>query len=286
MEIEDIELTLLINAIRLRYGHDLSTYALPSLKRRLKQALHELNFHSISELIPFVLQDCLNYVKLLNLLSITITEMFRDPDVYRYMRQHVIPELKALPYVKFWVAGCATGEEAYSLAIMLHEENLLERSQIFATDINLDAIKKAREGVYDKALINTYENNYCNSGGKHGLKDYFDFSRFSSVTVRPYLKETVIFAQHDLTKEQEFSEVHMILCRNVLMYFNELSQRNILRTFKNSLYQNGFLCIGKRETLSTCSELIPLEKHVKIFIKEQTATTDKLIPPLKITTPV
>lgn len=274
METEEIELFLLKEAILQRYGHDLNSYATPSLKRRLTQAINQLGFNSISQLIPWILHDSNNYIKLLNDLSITVTEMFRDPEVFKFIRESIVPDLIIQPYSKFWIAGCATGEEAYTLAILLYEEGLLDNSLIFATDISQKAINKAREGIYNKELINSYNHNYLSGGGKHSLSEYFTFSRFSNVKIKQFIKEKIVFAQHDLTKEKEFSEVHMVMCRNVLMYFNQLSQQNIVNMFKNSLYKNGYICIGKRETLHSDNSVIVLSAENKFYQYTQNNLTE------------
>lgn len=274
MHTNDIEINLLVSAIQMRYGHDLSYYAKASLKRRVQQAVKRLEKNSISELIPLILHNSDNYYQLLNELSITVTEMYRDPEVFARIRTKVIPLLEGLPYIKIWHAGCASGEEVYSLAILLHEYNLLEGTLIYATDVNQQAINIAREGIYHKDLFESYAENYEKSGGKSHLSDYFIHSRFSSIKIKPFIKEKVVFARHDLTQEEEFSEVHMIMCRNVLMYFTRRYQDLIVKMFNKCLYNNGILCIGKHEALAKEEGYEQIDSEAKIF----KYTTTKLSP--------
>jgi len=265
MKLEEIELNLLISAIQQQYGHDLNSYAIPSLQRRVKNALSGLHLKHISDLIPFILHDYANYTRLLNELSITVTGMFRDAEVFLTLRNDVLPTMNSQPYIKIWHAGCATGEEVYSLAIILHEKNILDKCIIFATDINQQAIDIARQGIYNKDYILNFSNSYQDAGGEKSLNDYFVFSRFSTIRVKPFIKEKIVFARHDLTFEEEFSEVHLVLCRNVLMYFSDVCQKKIIAMFKQSLYPGGYLCIGQREMIEDDSELKAFAAQKRIF---------------------
>jgi chemotaxis protein methyltransferase CheR len=265
METEDIELSLLIQAVHKRYGHNLRLYAEASLKRRLQHAIEKLKYENISQVIPHVLHNEYFYHQLLSELSITVTEMFRDPDVFFEIQKTLFPSLQKYPYRKIWHAGCATGEEAYSLAILLFENNLLDNSTIFATDVNQQAIDHARLGIYNKKLVKSFEYNYQLAGGKARLSDYFTFSRFSTVQVKPFLRDKMVFARHDLTSEQEFSHVHLVFCRNVLIYFSEHFKKDIINTFKDSLYSGGYLCLGKRESLSEDEDFICCNNVTKLY---------------------
>ncbi len=245
---ENIEIDLLVEAIFKRYGYDFRNYARASLKRRIKLFLDQTEYHRILEMLPALLDDESFFRSLLKKLSIPVTEMFRDPLVYKAIRKEVVPILKTYPFIKIWHAGCATGEEVYSLAILLKEEGLYDRAQIYATDINDDVLERAREGIYAVKDIKRYTTNYQKSGGKEFFAKYYH-SQYESVIMNRDLKENIIFANHNLVIDSVFGDMHLIMCRNVMIYFDKILQNRVLKLFYNSLIHHGFLCLGSKESL-------------------------------------
>jgi len=246
--VENIEITLLLEGIFLRYGHDFRSYGRASVERRIRQFQEKSGYAAISEMIPKLLRDETFFQGLLRDLSITVTEMFRDPFVYRRIREKVIPLLHTYPFIKIWHAGCATGEEAYSLAIVLQEEGLYERATIFATDFNDTALEKAKTGIYPMDNVKLFTNNYHGSGGTLPFSEYYH-AHYESMAISPSLKKRIVFANHNLVTDAVFSEMHMILCRNVLIYFDATLQKKVLGLFRESLIRGGFLCLGNKESL-------------------------------------
>lgn len=269
-EIEKIEIDLFLESLYRRYGHDFRQYARASMKRRLRHILTKFGYPNISALIPTLVHDETFAYKVINEFSVTVTEMFRDPDFYRAMRERVIPYLKTYPFIKVWVAGCATGEEVYSLAILLQEENLYRAATIFATDFNEIALKKAREGIYPLKDIQQYTINYQRSGGVVSFGDYY-FAKYGSAIMHPSLKANITFANHNLVTDGVFSEVHLILCRNVLIYFDRALQNRTLGILADSLGHAGFLCLGTKETLDysrVCEQFRVVDAVNKIYQKQ------------------
>ena len=247
-EIERLEISLLLEAIYERYGYDFRAYARASVDRRVRQFLAESGCRAVSEMIPKVLHDEAFFSRLVQYFSVSVTEMFRDPFVYRAIRKEVVPILRTYPFFKVWHAGCATGEEVYSLAILLKEEGLYERATIYATDISAVALEKAREGIYALGNIQRFTANYQQAGGQASLADYYH-GRYGSVIVDGSLKERITFATHNLVSDNVFSETHLVFCRNVLIYFNQELKNRALGLFTDSLVHGGFLCLGTREDL-------------------------------------
>ncbi len=247
-EIETLEIELLLNAIYSRYGYDFRNYARASLNRRVLDFLAKTEFHKISELLTPVLYDHDCFQSLLYSISVTVTEMFRDPSFYKKLRQEIIPYLQTYPHIKIWNAGCSTGEEVYSIAILLKEEGIYDRCQIYASDFNDHALAKAREGIYaiEKIKLNTA--NYQKSGGKKSFADFY-LCEYGSVIMNRDLKQNVTFAHHNLVVDQVFGEMNMIICRNVLIYFDSVLQNKVLKLFHDSLKLNAFLCLGKKESI-------------------------------------
>ena len=246
IELEQLEIELLLNAVFRESGYDFRNYAGASLQRRIHHLRERLGESTISGLIPLVLHDREAMRQLILVMSVTVTEMFRDPEVFLFLREEIIPYLKTFPFVRIWVAGCASGEEVYSLAILLSEEGLYERCQIYATDFNSDALRKAEEGIYQLEQVKEYMDNYRRSGGKDSLSRYFH-SQYDSVIMDSSLKRNITFAVHNLATDTSFCEVNLILCRNVMIYFNRDLQVRVFNLFKESLSANGFLCLGTRE---------------------------------------
>jgi len=251
-DVERIEVDLVLDAIARRYGYDFRNYARASLRRRLQHRLNECGGGHLSDLIPRLLHDPDCFAALLGDLSITVTEMFRDPPFFRAVREHVVPVLRTYPFVKIWHPGCATGEEVYSMKILLTEEGLGDRLLIYATDFNKGSLDKAREAIFPDERIELYAANYAQAGGKARLADYYT-AGFGSVKLRRSLTENITFAHHNLVADGVFGEMNMIVCRNVLIYFDRVLQDRVLNLFLDSLCHRGFLCLGARETLEFSS---------------------------------
>jgi chemotaxis protein methyltransferase CheR len=247
-DIEDIEIRLLFEAIYQRYGHDFRDYANAFIKRRVRVVLETSDCKTITEITQKVLVDETFFQWFLFHFSITVTEWFRDPLFFNALREKVIPYLKTFPFIKIWHAGCATGEEAYSLAILLKEEGLYDRATIFATDFNDDALAKASRGIYPVKDIKAASKCYRQTGGAHSLTGYFH-AKYDSLIVDKSLKENITFANFNLVTDGVFGEMHLILCRNVLIYFDKSLQNRVLSLFSESLLYRGFLGLGSKESL-------------------------------------
>lgn len=245
---DDIELELLLEAIFQRYGYDFRSYSKASLRRRVDQHLMLARYPNVGQLIHDILHKGEAFSALLSCLTINVTEMFRDPDFYKAFREKVVPVLRTHPFLKIWHAGCATGEEIYSMAILLEEEGLYERSQIYATDIDKEVLEKARRGIFPVAELRKYTDNYQRAGGMRSLADYYT-AKYDNVIMDPRLKKNIIFADHDLATDQVFGEMQVIFCRNVLIYFNRELQNRVFSLFYDSLDIGGTLCLGSKESL-------------------------------------
>jgi len=248
LENENIEIELFLQAIHMKFGYDFRNYGKAHIKRRVRHRLSVSDFNNVSELINKILYDPVFYQEILQDLSITVTEMFRDPDFYQAVRKEVVALLKTYPFIKIWHAGCATGEEVYSMAILLKEEGLLKRAQIYATDFNQIALQKARNGIYPIGRIKEYTQNYQKSGGKASFSDYYN-ARYESVILNDSLKDNVVFADHNLVTDGVFGEMNMVICRNVMIYFDKDLQNKVIKLFYDSLVPGGFLCLGSKESL-------------------------------------
>lgn len=250
MSSEDIEVKLFIEGMYLKHGYDFRDYSKAHMKRRIKNKLLMSNLESISEMQHRMLTDEEFFKSLLPAFSINVTEMYRDPEFFAYVRKEIIPLLKTYPKIKIWHAGCSTGEEVYSMAIMLQEEGLYERCQIYATDFNEGILEKAKEGIYPLEVVKDYTSNYIRSGGKNDFADYYT-AKYDAVIMNQSLKKNVIFARHNVVTDQVFGEMNMIICRNVLIYFNNELQNRVVKLFKESLCKGGILCLGSKETLNS-----------------------------------
>lgn len=247
-DLNKIEADLLLEAIHRRYGYDFRSYSRASIQRRLEEFMIANGIPSASEMIPRVLHDEVFFSRLFGKFSIPVTEIFRDPFVYLAIRKKVVPMLRTWPHIKVWIAGCATGEEAYSLAIVLKEENLYDRSTIYATDFNEEALGQAREGSYGIKKMKDATKNYQLSGGRAFFSDYYHADCKAAVMEKS-LKERIVFSNHNLSSDSAFGETHLVFCRNVLIYFNRELKERVLQIFDNSLVMGGLLCLGTRETL-------------------------------------
>lgn len=244
----DIEVKLMLEAVYLRYQHDFRDYAVTSLRRRMRQAMTRFGCERLSELQDRLLREPEVFAQMLQYFTVQVSEFFRDPNYFAALRREVVPLLATYPSIKVWVAGCSSGEEVWSLAILLSEENLLERTLIYATDINPEALRKAEAGVYPLDRIALFSKNYLAAGGKSSLSDYY-VSAYDSVVFDRRLKKQVVFADHSLATDTVFSEVHLVSCRNVLIYFNPTLQDRAIALFRDSLVHRGFLGLGSKETL-------------------------------------
>jgi chemotaxis protein methyltransferase CheR len=246
--VEDIEIRLLLEALYQRYHYDFRHYARASIKRRLIQAREQLGFSSISAMQDSVLHDPSALPRLLGYLTVQVSEMFRDPAYFRALREKVIPHLRTYPSLKIWIAGCSSGEELYSLAILFREEGLDQRTLFYATDINPDALHAAEAGVYSLERVRKFTENHQKSGAKSSLSDYYT-ANYGRAVFDKALRSRVVFSDHSLVTDAVFAEMHLISCRNVLIYFDRALQDRAIGLFRDSLARKGFLGLGSKESL-------------------------------------
>lgn len=267
LELERIELNLFVQALRERYGYDFAQYAPASLTRRVRQLVHDHEAGTISALVARVLHEPAFLPKVLQGLSVPVSDMFRDPPVFRALREQVLPLLASYPHINIWQAGCAHGQEVYSLAILLEEAGLYDRCQIYATDFNEQALTLAREGIYPVRDAQQWSRNYQASGGTHSLADYYS-ARYQFIKLDQQLRRNVTFANHNLVADESFCEAHLVLCRNVLIYFSNALQNRTLSLFRDSLVRGGFLCLGMRECLDfapAVADFTPLDASLRLY---------------------
>lgn len=246
--IEDIEIQLLLDAVYRHYHYDFRHYARASIKRRLIQARNHWGYDSISEIQSAVLHDETMLPRLLNYLTVQVSEMFRDPSYFRALREKVVPHLRTYPSLKVWVAGCSHGEELYSLAILFAEEGLADRTIFYATDINPVALRAAQAGVFPLDRIRLFTENHRLSGGRSSLSDYY-VADYDRAVFDKSLRDRTVFSDHSLVTDAAFGEMHLISCRNVLIYFDRTLQDRVVGLFGESLVRGGFLGIGSKESL-------------------------------------
>ena len=247
-ENEKIEIDLLIRAIYLKYGYDFRDYSKASRRRRILGRLSKSKLSTISEMQHKLLHDPVFFEKLLLDLTVNVSEMFRDPLFFKAVRETVAPELKKLPFTKVWHAGCSTGEEVYSMAILLREEGILDASTIYATDVNEAVLADAKKGVFPIEKMKDYTRNYKMAGGLASFADYYT-ARYDHVIMDRGLKKNIVFSDHNLVTDGVFGEMDLIICRNVLIYFNRDLQDRVFGLFTESLRAGGFLCLGSKETI-------------------------------------
>ena len=246
--VDDIEIPLLLDAIDSRYHYDFRSYSMASLKRRLAVARMQLGCDTLSNLQAKVLHEPEAFARLLQYLTVQVSDMFRDPSFFRAMREHVVPVLRTYPSLKVWVAGCSTGEELYSYAILLHEEGLLERTILYATDINPESLHKAAAGVYPIDRIAAFTESHRLSGGKGTLANYYS-AAYGRAAFDRALRKNVVFSDHSLATDSVFAEVQVVSCRNVMIYFDRALQERALQLLKDALCRRGFLGLGAKESL-------------------------------------
>jgi len=268
-ETEQIEIDLLLEAVFRKYGYDFRSYARASIERRLRRFAAGTDCKVVSELIPRVLHDQGLFERLARFISIPVTEMFRDPFAYRAVREQLIPMLKTWPHFKIWHAGCATGEEVYSLAIVLMEEGVYERTTIYATDFNPEVLERAQDGIYELSGMREATANYQLAGGKESFSKYYH-ARYDAAVMDATLRDRVVFSAHNLASDSAFGEMHLVFCRNVLIYFNRELKNRALELFTESLVHGGFLCLGSKEDLQFTSvheHFQVLDRRARIYRK-------------------
>jgi chemotaxis protein methyltransferase CheR len=246
--VEALELDLLLQAVFRLYGFDFRDYARASMRRRIANIMRREEVSTISALQDKVLHDRACWERFLNGISVNVSAMFRDPGFFLAFRQHAVPVLRTYPFIRIWHAGCSLGEEAFSLAILLEEEGLYDRSLIYATDINELTLRQARDGIYPAELMQKYTQNYLNAGGRRSFSEYYT-ARYDFAIVRPTLQRNIVFSQHNLVSDAPFNEFNVILCRNVMIYFNRGLQERTHKLFHDSLGTFGILGLGARESL-------------------------------------
>ena len=269
-DLEELELRLLLKAISNYYGHDFHDYAKASMIRRVHKHMEHVGVTQISGLIPLFLHNRDAFNEFVRNMSVVVTDMFRDPTFFLAIRKEVVPILKTYPFIKIWHAGCASGQEVYSMAILLEEEGLLDRCQIYATDFNDHALNIARKGIYPQGDMLVYEKNYQIAGGRGALTNYCHQS-YESVKFSDRLTEKITFANHNLVTDGVFGEMNLVFCRNVLIYFNRTLQNRVLTLLADSLVPRGLLCIGRRENLiksAITDQVEPLNNALRIYRKK------------------
>lgn len=266
-DLEQLELRLLLEAVHTHYGYDFRGYSRSSLRRRVWRRVTEERLATISGLQELVLHEPEAMERLLVDLSINVTSMFRDPTFYAALRSTVVPLLKTYPYIRIWNAGCSTGEETYSLAILLQEEGLADRTRIYATDINEGVLRQAKEGFFPLDRMREFTRDYIRGGGTAAFSDYYKVYG-ERVRFDPALVESVVFAQHNLVSDGRFNEFHLVVCRNVLIYFDRDLQNRVHGLFYESLIRFGMLALGNKESIrftSHAADYAELDPHEKLY---------------------
>jgi chemotaxis protein methyltransferase CheR len=246
--VEDNEIKSLLIEIKNRYGYDFLDYSLDSFKRRIIRLITFDNLANFAELRFKVLNDEDYFNTFIEKVTVTVTEMFREPLFFKALKEKILPQLATYPFIRIWHAGCATGEEIYSMAIMLKEEGLLEKSLIYATDINQQVLEQAQSGLISKSQLELFTQNYKNAGGKEELSDYYHEME-DGLMFDKELKRRMVFSTHNLVSDQSFNEFNLVVCRNVLIYFKRELQNRVIGLFKDSLPNLGFLALGNKESI-------------------------------------
>lgn len=247
-ELFDLELKILLEALYRRYHYDFRRYAMSSLRRRVRHAMARYACERVSDLQHLLLHQPDVFSQAMQFFTVQVSEMFRDPDFFSALRTQVVPVLRTYPSIKIWVAGCSTGEEPWSLAILLREEGLLDQAIIYATDINPVALGKAEAGIFDLERMALFSRNYLRAGGRASLSDYYT-TAYNGAAFDRSLRRGIVFADHSLATDSVFSEVHLVTCRNVLIYFNRELQDRAIGLFNEALVHRGFLGLGSKESL-------------------------------------
>ena len=247
-DITDEEVGLILYVIFDKYGYDFRDYSHASIYRRISRYMEERKYTTAAQLITQLRKDPSEFELFLQRITVNVTEMFRDPEFYTVLAEKVLPLIATYPIIKIWHAGCSSGEEVFSLAILLHEAGLLQRSKIYATDINPLNIEKAKKGILLMEGMKEYTSNYIKAGGKEDFASYYT-ARYNHAIINKDLRNSILFSQHNLVTDQVFNEFQLILCRNVMIYFNKDLQNKVIRLFYNSLSTFGFLALGIKESL-------------------------------------
>ena len=269
-DVERIEIDLLLEGIFLRYGYDFRGYARASVERRMAQFLSDSDCQHYSQVIARMLREPAFFHQLVPYFSISVTALFRDPFFHLALREKVAPLLRTWPHFKVWHAGCATGEEVYSVAIMLREEGILDRGLLYATDISQPALETGRAGIYPLEILRKGSVNYHNAGGKGSLGDHYH-ARYDAGVMDAALGKRITFARHNLAMDKSFGEMQLIICRNVLIYFNQELQNGVLELFLESLDHGGYLCLGDKESLafsSVAEAFTVVDEKARIYKKK------------------
>ncbi len=270
MNFDNKELKDLLESVRFVYGYDFTDYAEASVKRRIDHFMNTRKITALEKLGKMILHDEKLFEEFIQEVSVTVTEMFRDPVFYKSIRENVLKRLATYPFIKIWIAGCATGEEIYSIAILLQEEGLLNRSVIYATDINQKSLQIAKDGVYPVENMKAYTANYQKAHGKKSFSEYYK-AKYNSVMFDKSLKQNIVFAAHNLAVDKSFNEFQLIICRNVLIYFNQKLQNKVINLFYESLCPFGFLGLGNKESLLFTDRkkyFEEIDRKEKIFMKK------------------
>jgi len=268
--IDNKEFKELLESILSVYGYDFTEYAEASVWRRMDQFMSKKKIASLGKFGGMILQDEKLFEEFVQEVSVTVTEMFRDPAFYKSLRDNVMKRLATYPFIKVWIAGCATGEEIYSVAILLQEEGILNRSVIYATDINQKSIQIAKDGLYAVENMKSYTTNYQKAGGTKSFSEYYK-AKYNSVMFDKSLKQNIVFSPHNLAADRSFNEFQLIICRNVLIYFNQQLQNKVINLFYESLCPFGFLGLGNKESLlfsDKRKQFEEIDRKEKIFIKK------------------
>lgn len=250
--LEQLEIELLLEALYRHYGFDFRDYVLASIRRRIWHRIHAEKLSTISGLQEKILHDRSTMKRLIADFSINVTEMFRDPSFFLVFRTNIVPLLQDYACIRIWHAGCSTGEEVYSMAILMHEEGLHHKTRYYATDMNADVIEEAKQRTFQLDKLPTYNDNYIRSGGRRAFSDYYSIENDRAV-LQPFLADSIVFAQHNLAVDQSFNEFHVIICRNVMIYFNTALQNRVYTLFHESLCLSGFLGLGHKESIAYTS---------------------------------
>jgi len=271
MSFDAHEFRKFLESIRFVYGYDFTEYSEASVKRRTAHFMSGRKIDALDELGRILLQNEDIFEEFIQEVSVTVTEMFRDPTFYKSLREKVMKRLATYPAIRIWIAGCATGEEVYSIAIVLSEHDLLQRSIIYATDINQKSLQIAKEGIYSMTNMKAYTENYIKAGGQRSFSEYYK-AKYDSVLFNKSLKQNIVFSPHNLTVDKSFNEFQMIICRNVLIYFNQDLQGKVINLFYESLCTFGLLGLGNKESLLFTSRKKNFEEIVKkerIYMKKE-----------------
>lgn len=246
--IEEVEVNLMLSALKERYGYDFGGYARASLKRRLSELARYFEVKRLSELLAVMLYDEAVAQTVINSITVPTSEFFRDPEVWRKVRETILPQLDSFPWINIWQVGCGHGEETYTLAILLHEAGLLKKSRIFTSDINPAFLREARNGCWSRRRLESWRTSYLNAGGNGNFDSYFE-DKGDEIAIREELKHSIEFIQHNLVQDDVFKEVQFVVCRNVLIYFGEALQERVLKLLSRSLERGGFLLLGRSENI-------------------------------------